>query len=162
MAKYSTDYGIKDTYIHFKNEGGTVEYKLFTTILKEFYSELSKLMIFKAFDFKMPYRLGRLRIRKYKPKVRMRDDGSLNKSRLRPDWNQTRQLWERSKEAKEKKQLVYHTNKHTNGYQHRFFWEKRTSNIPNHSAYSFLPCRNNKRTLAKVLTDEDSEVDFFE
>jgi hypothetical protein len=162
MARHKTDYGIRETFSFYKEEGGTVEYSIFAKVLKEFYQELANLIIFKAFDFKMPFRLGRLRIRKYKPKLKSNEDGSLDMTRYRPDWAATKKLWAANEEAKKQKKLVYHLNDHSNGYQHRFFWEKRTSNIPNHSAYCFLPSRKNKRTLAAELKNEDSKVDYFE
>ena len=110
----------------------------------------------------MPYKIGRLRIRKYKPKIKINEDGTLDKSKLFVDYANTNKLWSTNKEAKKNKKLVFHLNDHSNGYQHRWFWEKRESNIPNHSAYCFLPSRLNKRTLAKALKDENTDIDFFE
>lgn len=165
MAKYTTDFGIGDAYKHYKEEHGNVQNinnSVFSSICKEFYASVSEAIIYQAFDFKLPFRLGRLRVRKYKPKLSFKEDGSLNKSKLRPDWAATKALWAEDEKAKENKQLVYHMNEHSNGYQHRWFWEKRTSNIPNHSAYCFIPSRNNKRTLAAAIKNENIEVDYFE
>jgi hypothetical protein len=163
MSKHKTHFGIKDAYLYYEDTSDTpISYSVFTQIIKEFYKEISNMIIFNTFEFRMPYRLGRLRIRKYKPKIKVNADGTIDKSRLFIDYASTKKLWSTNEEAKENKKLVFHLNDHTNGYQHRWFWEKRTSNIPNHSAYCFIPSRFNKRTLAKALKDEDIEIDFFE
>jgi len=163
MSKHKTHFGIRDAYMYYKSTCDTaVDYNIFTDICKEFYKEVSKMIVFNAFELRMPYRLGRLRVRKYKPKLKINADGTLDKSKLFVDYANTNKLWSEDEEAKKNKKLVYHLNDHSNGYQHRWFWEKRTSNIPNHSAYCFMPSRQNKRTLAKALKDEDIEIDFFE
>jgi len=165
MGRHITDYGIGDAYKYYKEEHGDphgVSSSVFSQICKEFYTAISEAIIYQAFDYKLPYRLGRIRVRKYKPKLRLREDGSLDRSKLRPDWAAVKALWKEDAEAKKNKQLVYHLNEHSDGYQHRWFWEKRTSNIPNHSAYCFIPSRNNKRTLAAAIKNENIEVDYFE
>ena len=163
MSKHKTHFGIRDAYMYYKDTSDTpIDYNIFTSICKDFYKELAKMLIFNTFEFRIPYRLGRLRIRKYKPKLKINPDGSLDKSKLFVDFGSTNKLWLENEEAKKNKKLVYHLNDHSNGYQHRWFWEKRTTNIPNHSAYCFLPSRLNKRTLAKALKDEDTDIDFFE
>lgn len=165
MKKNLTDYGIGDAYKFYKkkyNSEKTVSNSEFSIICKDFNKRISNLIIYENFSFLLPFRLGRIRIRKYKPKTYLQKDGTLDKTRLRPDWNATNRLWAQNPEAKKEKKLVYHLNEHTNGYQHRWFWEKLTSNVPNNSAYSFIPSRSNKRTLAKVLKNEELEIDYFE
>lgn len=163
MAKNKTHHGIAEVYKFYQsNSDAPLEYSMFGKIYKAFFAEISRIIIYEAFEFRVPHRLGRLRIRKYKPKVKVNSDGTLDKSRLRPNWGKTNALWARSEEAKKNKQLVYHTNDHSDGYQHRFFWEKRMMNVPNYSAYSFIPARANKRELAAVLKDEDNFIDYFE
>jgi len=165
MKKNLTDYGIRDAFKFYKtkrNSEVNITASEFSSICKDFNKRVSNLIIYENFSFLLPFRMGRIRIRKYKPKTYIQEDGSLDKSRLRPDWKATKKLWEQNPKAKEDKKLVFHLNDHTNGYQHRWFWEKLTSNVKNNSAYSFLPSRNNKRTLATVLKDEDLDVDYFE
>lgn len=165
MKKNLTDYGIRDAYKFYKKKHKSednVSSSEFSAFCKEFNNRISDLIIYENFSFLIPFRLGRIRIRKYKPKVHIKEDGSMDKSRLRPDWNATKKLWKNNEEAKKEKKLIYHLNDHTDGYQHRWFWEKLTSNVKNNSAYSFIPSRNNKRTLAKALKDEDLEIDYFE
>ena len=128
MSKHKTHFGIKDAYLYHKNTSDiNIEYSIFTSICKEFYKEISNMIVFNTFEYA-----------------------------------NTNKLWSTNKEAKKNKKLVFHLNDHSNGYQHRWFWEKRESNIPNHSAYCFLPSRLNKRTLAKALKDENTDIDFFE
>ena len=163
--KSLTHYGLRDVFKFYK-KNHTSEKNItsaeFSSICKEFNSKITDLILYENFSLLLPFRLGRIRIRKYKPKVHIDQNGELNKSRLRPNWKATNKLWEENEKAKNNKKLVYHLNEHTNGYQHRWFWEKVTSNVKNNSAYSFRPSRNLKRTLAKVLLNDEIDVDYFE
>jgi hypothetical protein len=165
MKKNLTDYGIRDAFKFYKKKHAAdenINSSEFSTICKDFNKRVSNLVIYENFSFLLPFRLGRIRIRKYKPKTYIQKDGTLDKSRLRPDWYATKKLWAKDPKAKEEKKLVFHLNNHTDGFQHRWFWEKLTSNVKNNSAYSFIPSRNNKRTLAFVLKNDELEVDYFE
>lgn len=163
--KNLTNYGIRDAYKFYRkkyNSENTINSSEFSAICKNFNKKVSNLIMYENFSFLLPFRLGRIRIRKYKPKTYIQKDGTLDKSRLRPDWQATNKLWFNNPQAKKEKKLVFHLNNHTDGFQHRWFWEKLTSNVKNNSAYSFIPSRNNKRTLASVLKNEELEVDYFE
>jgi len=55
--------------------------------------------------------------------------------------------------------LVYHLNEHTNGYNYFIRWFKRGI-IKNKSKYRFIPTRDFRRTLAKLI--KSKEMDYFE
>ena len=92
----------------------------------------------------------------------MTPEGKIEKRYLRPDWKATKELWARDTIAKAKKQLVFHLNKHFNGFNCKWYWDKRTCAVPNESAYSLRMIRENKRALSKVNFDEDLDVDYYE
>ena len=93
--------------------------------------------------FKMPCRLGVLRVKKSKMNYK-------DKNKLKVDW----------KTSKEANKIVYHLNDHTNGYKFRFWWEKRGP-IKNLSVYSFTPIREYKRLLSSILKDKNRTIDYF-
>jgi hypothetical protein len=115
--------------------------KEYAEILETFFSE-AKDYILNGREFKIPHRLGSLRIIKVK--------GDLKK--LKVDWKSTKQLWEKDEECKEKKQLVYHLNEHTNGDYYRLYFKK--GKVKNISAVSFTPTRGLSRELASKIKNE--------
>ena len=113
MKKNLTDYGIRDAFKFYKtkrNSEVNITASEFSSICKDFNKRVSNLIIYENFSFLLPFRMGRIRIRKYKPKTYIQEDGSLDKSRLRPDWKATKKLWEQNPKAKEDKKLVFHLN----------------------------------------------------
>jgi len=58
--------------------------------------------------------------------------------------------------------LVFHLNKHFNGYNAKWFWDKSTCIVHNQTAYSLTLSRANKRKLSEAIFDEDLDVDYFE
>lgn len=156
-------YGLKEAYKFYKSYvENPLSYKLFRAVWEDFIGRVVVGIVEEGKDFTMPFRLGSVGIRKQKIKVKMNDDGSIDKRYLRPDWKSTKELWARDEKAKEKKQLVFHLNKHFNGYNAKWFWDKSTCSVKNQAAYSLTMTRENKRRLAKAIFDENLEVDYYE
>lgn len=156
-------YGIRDAYKFYKSYSeNPLPYKLFTAVWEDFIDKVTSGIVEHGKDFTMPFRLGSVGIRKQKIKVKMNEDGTIDKRYLRPDWKATKELWERDEEAKKNKQLVFHLNKHFGGYNAKWFWDKSTCSVKNQSAYSLTMTRDNKRKLARAIFDEDLEVDYYE
>lgn len=111
-----------------------VDKTLFISVAKDFLQELMEEQIIKStYRYKMPYRLGILRIRKRTP---TRTHGS-----QRIDWAKTKQL----------NKTVYHMNHHTGKSYFKFHWEKGGAaykHFRNRGIYMFKPARKNKRFLA--------------
>lgn len=139
-----------------------VDKSTYSRIVRKVNKHVTDKMIFENFEVNLPNRLGSVRIKKKKIKVGLNPDGSLNKIMLRPDWDATMRLWEKDPEAKKQKKLVYHLNRHTDGYNHYFYWDKYTCNVPNNTAYSLTMTRSIKRKLAKVLKEDKVKVDYYE
>lgn len=114
-----------------------IEYKTFRAICKEYNQIMMSLIIDQGYFFKLPYKLGLIRIKKNKP--------NLNKTKLKPDFG----LYIKS-EGKFKNK---HLNEHTGGYYCRFYWSKINALIVNKGPYSFIPTRQNKRYMAKLLKE---------
>ena len=163
MTHLANNYGIKDIYKYYKSYSDLpVSYKVFTSVWKEFIDKVTSDIVEGGKDFTMPFRLGSVGIRKQKIKVKMNDDGTIDKRYLRPDWKATKELWQKDENAKKRKQLVFHLNKHFNGYNAKWFWDKSTCSVTNQTAYSLTMTRDNKRKLAKAIFDEELEVDYYE
>jgi len=113
-----------------------LDYKTFRSICEEFNKELST-EILEGYFFKMPYRLGTIRIKKRKVDLK----------NLKPDFG----LYNESEGLYKNK----HINEHSGNYYVRFYWNKnRETIIKNKSPYSFIPTRENKRNLAKLIKED--------
>lgn len=139
-----------------------IKKKEYRDILMDINNEVMDLIISEGFEFRLPYRLGTLRIRKKKIKYRFKEDGTLDTQNLKVDWKSTNDLWNKDEEAKKNKTVVFHTNAHTNKYLLGFFWSKRTSKSRNLSVISFHASRANKRRLAKVSKNPYKTVNYLE
>ena len=166
LNKVKTDYTQDDLYKYYKK---TSNYDLglkkikFNKMIKKFNREIIKLILYKNFEFKMPYTLGSLRIRKgHGPDIQCDEDGNLIKRKLLVDYKRTRELWERNPEAKKEKKIVLHLNEHTDGYVYGFYWNKTRTKIRNKESYKFKSSRTNARWLNTVIKDESIKVDYFE
>jgi len=162
-GKVTSNYSIRDMHKFYEqNVEHPVDLVTYSKLTEGFNEAICNLIIYNAFEFKMPHRLGTVRIRKRKIKINLREDGTISKGMLRPDWKATKELWNKDEEAKQNKKLVYHLNRHSNGFNHRWFWDKTANNIPNHTAYSLNMSRANDRELAKAIKSENSFIDYYE
>lgn len=135
-----------------------IDSKTFILIIKTFFDKIIKNLIYTGSDFYMPYRLGSLRIKKSKLKIRLNKDGTLDKRKLIPNWKATKELWGKIypnktlNEIKEikNKPIVYHENEHTDGYLYKWHWDKITCMTKNAVAYKLDITRTNDRLLAKI------------
>ncbi len=154
--------GIKNIHRFYRESSvKPVDFRTFKRVWETFIEEVIQVIILGGKDFSMPS-LGSVGIRKQKVIVAMTPEGDIDKRYLRPDWDATKKLWAKDAVAKVKKQLVYHLNRHFNGYNCKWFWDKSTCSVPNNTAYSLTMTRAHKRQLAKVIQDDDIEVDYYE
>jgi len=131
---------IRDSYKYYVEQyGKDLEYRIYKEICVRFNKKVSEYIIENSREFKLPGRLGVIRIKKIK---------SNNLKRV--DW----------KASKENNCRVYHLNFHTDENYYKFFWHKKNALFTNKNAYSFTPIRGNKRMLAKLL--KENKVEFFE
>jgi hypothetical protein len=166
--KFPAHYGINDQYKYFRRELGksipkkySVNRFTYSAIIKRCNTLISEMVINEAYEFRLPYRLGYLSIKRNKPKLVLNPDGTLNaaKSKLQIDFQATMKLWEKSENALKLKKKVYFTNVHSEGYICGWSWDKRTSNIKNITIYSFKTVRDNARAVAKAV--KENKVDYF-
>jgi len=147
--KYKITKSTRDLYNYYKDKcKEPFEESLFKELLYELNKEISNLIITQAFEYRLPFRLGYIRIRKKKLKLKVKD-GRIDTNRNMVDWKATFDYWEDKYGTRDKKQLkqipdkkrIYQLNEHTDGDIMEWFWDKRLSNVKNNTVYKFKPVK---------------------
>lgn len=168
--RFPAHYGISDQYRYFRNAlGNTIPLKygvnktLYTKIIRKCNKLVSEMIINEAYDFRLGGRLGYLSVKKLKPKLTLKTDGSLDvkKSILKVDWYKTRELWKSNPDALKNKKVIYYENKHTEGYTYGWRWDKKPSKVKNKNVYSFKATRDNSRAI-NIALKNNKNIDYFE
>ena len=154
---------------HKNNKDIVVDYKTYASIIKEFNSHLSDGLIKEALEFKMPYRLGKVRVKKFKQNIKIKENGEIYKRTMPVNWKKTKALWkdqypDMSPEQIKKipnKQVIYHLNEHTAGYRCTLHWDRINSNVVNNRVYSIMFTFSNRRKLAHIL-QTDCKINYYE
>jgi hypothetical protein len=166
-GKIKVHYGRADMYKHYiestekKPEGIQVSYSDYCTVLNKFNKDISKAIMENAYEFILPSRVGIIRIKKYKPKIKVKDNGELITNNLAVDYKATNELWRNNPEAKKAGKKVFHLNNHSDGYRYIWYYSNYRNNLPNKSLYRFIPTRTNKRELSKLIKDDTFKGDYF-
>jgi len=164
-----TDIGLREIYKDYgKSVEDPVEYKMFRDVWTDFIKDVTHNIIYNNFHFRMPDKLGFLMIIKKKVPINLNEDGELITKHLTPDWKRTKELWEKiypGKTPEELKQIsnkkiVYHTNRHTDGFRMSWYWDKRA--LKNNTAYSFKVTRTNSRAVKEAIDDPTANVNYHE
>jgi len=143
---YTKDIGLKDFYNYYKETSVKkgripVDYKLFTSILKDFNTELKNKIVYEAEHIDLPYRLGTLGIRKFTNKYTEK-----NKKKWSINYPET------------KKQgfVVYHAAE----FGYRWRWNKSLCRVPSRKFYNFKACRTASRSIADAIKNKN--IDYYE
>lgn len=96
-------------------------------------------------DVVLPFKLGRLEVRKFPTRVKI-VDGKLKNS-MPIDWNETLKLWYDNKSAEKKKILV----RHETNYIYRIVYNKFNARYTNQNIYKFVPSRGLKIKLKESI-----------
>lgn len=131
-------YTIKDFYKRYIEEYPTgIDYKLYKTILSDYYNIIKDELLYSSEELKMPLKLGTVRITKYKPKT-----------------YSTKSLSVDYKLSKELGYKVYHLNLHSDGYKYRLYWHKEIACNFSIYRYSLNFVRACKRELARIIKNK--------
>ena len=149
---------------HFKGPDrkcqANVPYVDWLRICKKFNQRIMNSII-EGYIFKMPFHLGSIGIVEMKPRLKFKEDGTLNTDNLGVDWEKTLNLWKElypevklRKEYKEirNKPMVFYTNEHTDGRIVKFRWKKKGTNLINKSVYAFEVADRYKKELSNLLS----------
>jgi hypothetical protein len=167
--KVINDYGFNEIYKYYKERWG--DKALPKPVVRKIYSKLFpgivKLMVYETLDFRMPCRLGSLRVRKKKTKPKINKEGNLDARGLSLNFKKTKELWEKLYPGKtaeeisaiENKPVIRETNDHSEGYRMTFWWDKITSNIVNQTAYYIKVSRDNCKILSQGV--KHNNLNFY-
>jgi hypothetical protein len=159
--KILADYKFKEIYNFYKEryKEDALPRHIVKEIYKRLFPEIVKLMVFENLDYRLPARLGSLRIKKKEVGPRINQDGKLDTRGLSVNWKKTKQLWQKIYPDKtaneissiEGKPVVREMNEHSNGYRLIWFWDKSTCNVKNQSAYIINITRDNDKILSSAV-----------
>ena len=146
--KYKVTSTLQDSYDSYKEEFGEVNKKLYLAIAYEILKTISDKIIRESLEYRMPSKMGFLRIKKNKQKLVIKD-GKIDRRRNIPNWKATWEAWHKKypdKTREEIKQIpdkgiIFQKNYHTDGHIMRWFWDRKFSNARNSSVYSFDPVK---------------------
>jgi hypothetical protein len=131
-------------------------------ILEDINKEITRVIITENYEYKLPCSLGRISMKQKPLEYLLDDKGDLKTMKLSVDYKALRELWSNDEEARNNKTLVFHTNDHTNGNRMSWFWSKKGTKCVGLFPYYFIPCRQMKRSLPKILKEENLKLSFFE
>lgn len=159
--KVLADYKFDDIYKFYKEVNGAKALPKATVkeIYRRLFPEIVKLIIFENLDFRMPARLGYIRIKKKLTEPKIDEEGNLDTRSLSINWKKTKRFWQKlypGKSGKELKlikgkPLIRELNESTDGYRMIWFWDKTTSNVKNQNAYYINMTRDHDRLLTGAL-----------
>lgn len=109
-----------------------VDIAQFRAIITDLNQKIIDRIVLESEEFKMPYRLGKIRIKKLDLPL-----GKMPQNKWPVDY----------KKSKELGFIVYHDDKDI----FRWKWDKRRAIVTNVNFFSFKPSRHNKRYIAKAI-----------
>jgi len=167
---------LQDAYKLYKKEYKDIDKRLYLDIAYELMITISNMIITESLEYKMPSRLGFLRIRKSTLKLKIKN-GKIDINKNIIDWGATWKYWESEYPNLSRKDIIaikgkkvmFQTNRHTNGEVMRWFWDRITCKVPNKTVYMFKPVKggifNNKYTgrlgLAKWIKSDEKTNDYY-
>lgn len=171
MRKLITNYGALDIYKYYCKTTGNpknLTQAEYSKITQKFFTKIIDELIFKGREFTMPFRLGNIVVKKFKNTPKLDKNGKLDKRYLAPNWKASKKMWSEmypNKTLQELKQIknkpiIYHMNRHTDGYGHKWYWDKSTCLVKNSSGYTIEVTRTVDRKLSKALQDESLHLDY--
>lgn len=146
---------LRDSFAFYKNsvETPVLDIRIYMSIVLGFIQFIMR-RVFEGNDVRLSVNqsLGTIAVRGTKITPRINEEGRITK--LAPDWGATKKLWACNPEAKEKKEVLYCFNEHTNGIRYRIVWYLQGIKVPNKSLYSLIFSKGvngNKRLLSKHI-----------
>ena len=159
LNKVQIDYGIPEYYEFYINKYKTdISSKEYNSIISDFNKAIASYITDDVIDFTIPFQLGILGIRKYKPEFKIDSNGKII-NRLPVNPIETAKLWEKDPVAKAKKTLVRYTNKHSGGYVFSLYYFRGKAKFKHKLIYTLIPKRSLKRRVARNV--KENLIDAF-
>lgn len=163
------------SYKIYREDNSAVNAALHSDICKRFNKGVLTLIIEKGIKFKMPYKLGFIRIKPFKLR-KFDEDGELIKANIRVDygetikyyqkkwhtgWKETQALMKEKRLSGEKIEYLYHFNNHTKQYNHRWLWEKPYP-LLNKSFFLFKTVKSSRLALSRYVQANANNLNYEE
>jgi hypothetical protein len=136
-----------------------LNYDIYNRLIQRLHEKITDRLVYNAYQWKLPYRLGIIRIEKVKPEIIYDENGKIDytKTKMKIDYRATRKY--------NKKSFYYNT--HTKGYFMFFTWWKRHKNaarVKNISLYRLKVSKPVKRKLIQAIHElyVKGKIDFPE
>ena len=157
IHKVKNSYGVYDGFKYYrKNRPKEHKYVLtesqYFSIIRRVNELLGEALI-NGEDVTLPYRLGRLEIRKYE--ARITTDGKKIKTNLPIDWDRTLKLWYEDKESYKNKTLIKVEEKEI----YKIYYNRNVAEFTNKAFYQFDVNRELKRRLKQNI--KEGKLDAF-
>lgn len=157
VHKVRNSYGIYDGYKYYRRNKPK-EHKYILTESQYFFitRRVNKLLgelLINGEDITLPYRLGRLEIRKYEAKITT--DGKKIKTNLPIDWDRTLKLWYEDKESYKNKTLIKVEEKEI----YKIYYNRIIAEYKNKSFFQFNVNRELKKELKQNI--KKGKIDAF-
>lgn len=152
--KIKNSYGITDFFRYYKKnyKSPIKDLRKYSDILKAINHEFANELAESGYDIKFPKHMGMLSISKRKGVVWINKEGKLCSNRP-IDYVATNKLWKDNPEAKKQKRIIRLENPHSDGYQFRIYYKRRTANYKNKKIYAVQFNRQMSRKFAKSIRD---------
>ena len=157
IHKVKNSYGVYDGFKYYrKNRPKEHKYVLtesqYFSIIRRVNELLGEALI-NGEDVTLPYRLGRLEIRKYE--ARITTDGKKVRTNLPIDWDRTLKLWYEDKESYKNKTLIKVEEKEI----YKVYYNRNVADFTNKAFYQFDVNRELKRRLKQNI--KEGKLDAF-
>lgn len=160
-SRVKADYKFNDIYNFYKElyKDKALPKATVMEIYKRLFPAIVQLIVFENMDYRMPARMGYLRVKKKLTGPKIDCNGELDTRDLSVDWKATKRMWLTKypgKSAEEIKSIpdkpvVRELNEHSNGYRVFWFWDKTTNNLKNQNAYYINMTRSNDKILSRGI-----------
>ena len=157
IHKVKNSYGVYDGFKYYrKNRPKEHKYVLtesqYFSIIRRVNELLGEALI-NGEDVTLPYRLGRLEVRKYE--ARITTDGKKVRTNLPIDWDRTLKLWYEDKESYKNKTLIKVEEKEI----YKVYYNRNVAEFTNKTFYQFDVNRELKRKLKQNI--KEGKLDAF-
>lgn len=174
--RYKVTSTLQDAYKTYNTSYEPINKKLYIAIAYDILKHISNMIITNSLEYRIPNKLGFIRIKKTKPKLKIRE-GRIDVNKNIIDWKATWDAWNEMYPNKTRKEIklikdkrvIFQTNNHTDGEVMRWYWDRSVCNIKNNSIYSFARVKGGifdglytgRLGLAQWIKSEDKTNDYY-
>ena len=139
------DYGIKDYFKYYKNNGGKLDHKTFRNVLYTFNRGLYEIICTTNYEYKLPKKLGSIFV--VESETFVDSDNSVLKTNRAIDYKTTLDVWEKNPELREQKFVV----RFEDPYVFKIKYSKKNAIYKNKSLYLCGINRQLKQFLKNIV-----------